>query len=473
MVGRSLDSAASRMAARCVDRFARDDTVVASKTNAPLVALGEIREHMAHSPVKRNDDHHQGDRPIMTTTIDTTTPTSTEPGYAGQTFLAGDEISIRRIEKADARFSMSWRASTFPISPAVTEEWITSDLSKGRESWYAIVRKADDRVVGSCVFHPHRVNTEVKVTIDPLFGEAAARWKAETIRLVLPWRVDETQAMSVSVTLDGDEVEAIAAAIDLGAREAARTPGLIRSPRTGEWVDQVCLVYLNRTWQDRLPVPTLGNLVRSGTGEPRPVPAKGIWEGAPSRGAILVGQRVYLKAVDTDDASEMARLGRIDPGAYPGGFRAVNNAENMAHRRLEDNTQRLRRDIGFAVRLRGDDRLIGEVAVLGVDYVNQTGETASWMFDPDFRGSGYGSEAKHLLLEYCFDILGLHAVQSRVSTENARSAAALRKQGYREAGVIPWVELDHGFLSGDIIFHLSAEEWRALPRAKAPERETA
>jgi RimJ/RimL family protein N-acetyltransferase len=86
------------------------------------------------------------------------------------------------------------------------------------------------------------------------------------------------------------------------------------------------------------------------------------------------------------------------------------------------------------------------------------------MYDPEFRGSGYGSEAKHLLLEYCFDILGLRVVQSRVSTENARSAAALRKQGYTESGVLPWVELDHGHLSGDVIFHLSAETWRALPR---------
>ncbi|MGB3330628.1 MAG: GNAT family protein, partial [Thermomicrobiales bacterium] len=136
-----------------------------------------------------------------------------------------------------------------------------------------------------------------------------------------------------------------------------------------------------------------------------------------------------------------------------------------------DNEQRLRHDVGFAVclvdRENDHNHVIGEVAILHVDYVNQHGETASWMFDPAYRGSGYGSEAKHLLLDYCFNTLGLRAVTSCVSTENARSAAALRKQGYREVGVRPWLELDHGFLSGDIIFHLTAEDWRALPRATA------
>ncbi|MGC4189744.1 MAG: GNAT family protein [Thermomicrobiales bacterium] len=403
----------------------------------------------------------------MTTTTPTTdtpsTPSSTEPGHAGQTFLVGEEIYIRRIEKNDAKGAMSWRDRIFPVSPSVTEEWIAKEMMKSGRDWYAVVRKSDDRVVGGFQFRGHRIHTDMRIAIDPLFGDAAGRWKAEVIRLVLPWRSEEQQRMSTVLTITGNETEALAAALAAGAWEAARAPKLIL--KDGEWVDLVTMVHLNAQWMAKLGDPRNQELVRSGTGEPRPVPTKGAWTGDPPKGAILAGQRVYLKAIDKEDTAEMARLNRIEPGAYPGSFRAVNNPENMANRRLEDTSKRLWTDIGFAVRLREDDRFIGEVAILGVDYVNQYGETASWMFDPAFRGSGYGSEAKHLLLEYCFDTLGLRAVQSRVSTDNPRSAAALRKQGYREAGVIPWVELDHGRFSGDVIFHLTAEEWRALPRA--------
>lgn len=397
---------------------------------------------------------------MTTTTIDPQTTLS----HVGQTILVGEEIYLRRIEKRDAAHAMSWRDSVYPISPSVAEAWIGE--TNNQRQWFAVVRKTDDRVVGSCVFYPHRVNTAIQVTIDPLFGDAARHWQAEAIRLVLPWRVDELQVMSVSVTLNGDETEAIAAALACGAQEVARSPKLIRSRvrPNGEWVDLVHLAYLNRTWQERLPVPTLETLVRTGSDEPRPVPKKSSFAGDPPPGAILVGQRVYLKAVDKDDAHEMARMSRIEPGAYPGSFRAINSLANHVYRRLEDNGQRLRRDIGFAVRLRETDQFIGEVAILGVDYVNRYGESASWMYDPAFRSNGYGSEAKHLLLEYSFETLGLRNVGSRVSTDNPRSAAALRKQGYVEAGVIPWVELDHGRMSGDIIFHLAAETWRNLPR---------
>ncbi|HWK79628.1 MAG TPA: GNAT family protein [Thermomicrobiales bacterium] len=397
------------------------------------------------------------------TTIPATTATTTEPGHAGQTFLVGEEIYVRRIEKADARYAMSWRDSIFPRSPSVTEEWITKEMMKSGRDWYAIVRKADDRPVGSLTLSGHGIHTFLRFHVDPLYGEAAGRWKAEAIRLVLPWRSDEQKKISQFLTLTGDETEAIAAALDAGAFEAARTPKLIL--KEGERVDLVRFAHLSPAWIAKLGDPRETNLVRTGTGDPRPVPARGTWDGDPPKGAILVGQRVYLKAVDKEDAAAMARFGRREIETDYGHFRAVNNAENMAHRRLEDNGQRFRYDVGFAVRLRENDHFIGEVAVLGVDYVSQWGETASWMYDPAFRGNGYGSEAKHLLLEYCFDVLGLRAVASSVSTDNPRSAAALRKQGYLEAGVIPWVEMDNGRFSGDVIFHLTAERWRSLPRA--------
>jgi RimJ/RimL family protein N-acetyltransferase len=69
-----------------------------------------------------------------------------------------------------------------------------------------------------------------------------------------------------------------------------------------------------------------------------------------------------------------------------------------------------------------------------------------------------------LLLEYAFERLGLHMVQSWVYFQNTRSAAALRKQGYREAGRINWLYPNKGTLDNFVLFDLLAEEWRAMPR---------
>ena len=47
---------------------------------------------------------------------------------------------------------------------------------------------------------------------------------------------------------------------------------------------------------------------------------------------------------------------------------------------------------------------------------------------------------------------------------NTRSAAALRKQGYREAGQINWLYSHQGGMDNMVVFDLLAEEWRAMPR---------
>jgi RimJ/RimL family protein N-acetyltransferase len=87
--------------------------------------------------------------------------------------------------------------------------------------------------------------------------------------------------------------------------------------------------------------------------------------------------------------------------------------------------------------------------------------------EPKYRGGGYGSEAKHLLLEYAFERLGLHMVRSFVTFRNTRSAAALRKQGYKEAGRLHWTFNLHGTYGNAVVFDLLAEEWRAMPRASS------
>ena len=86
---------------------------------------------------------------------------------------------------------------------------------------------------------------------------------------------------------------------------------------------------------------------------------------------------------------------------------------------------------------------------------------------PEFRSQGYGTEAKHLLLEYAFERLGLHMIFSWVSEFNTRSAAALLKQGYREAGYFAWAHPYQGNYLGGWYFDLLASEWRAA-RAAGP-----
>jgi RimJ/RimL family protein N-acetyltransferase len=128
----------------------------------------------------------------------------------------------------------------------------------------------------------------------------------------------------------------------------------------------------------------------------------------------------------------------------------------------EDESKEHLEYIFFSVCLRETDEFIGEVGLMQVDLVHRNAETASWFHRPDYRAQGYGSEAKHMLLEYAFDRLGLHMLESTVRFENTRSAAALRKQGYRDSGRICWTSNREGTFVNTATFDLLADEWRAL-----------
>ena len=111
--------------------------------------------------------------------------------------------------------------------------------------------------------------------------------------------------------------------------------------------------------------------------------------------------------------------------------------------------------------MRENGELIGENALYNLDWLARSAESGTWIYRPEFRSSGYGTEAKHLLLEYGFERLGLNMIWSWVKMLNTRSQAALRKQGYRDAGRLNWVNLGQGGFEDAAMFDILAAEWRA------------
>jgi RimJ/RimL family protein N-acetyltransferase len=77
----------------------------------------------------------------------------------------------------------------------------------------------------------------------------------------------------------------------------------------------------------------------------------------------------------------------------------------------------------------------------------------------EHRGKGYGTEAKHLLLEYAFDRVQLHVLYSWVWEPNTRSAAALMKQGYKPSGKLLRQDVKDGVYYGALMFDVKRDEW--------------
>lgn len=185
------------------------------------------------------------------------------------------------------------------------------------------------------------------------------------------------------------------------------------------------------------------------------------------RNPVMVGERVYLRPIESADAETMARdwNGETDLMMHRGRVPVSPIAfETMIAEMFPSPLGMPPAQISFGVCLRGEpepDRLIGLVNLEGIDWVSRTAETGSGINVPSLRGQGYGTEAKHLLLEYAFERLHLRVLMSHVWEPNTRSAAALMKQGYRFAGRITWDELRHGVFRDGLLFDVTREDWLA------------
>jgi RimJ/RimL family protein N-acetyltransferase len=109
-----------------------------------------------------------------------------------------------------------------------------------------------------------------------------------------------------------------------------------------------------------------------------------------------------------------------------------------------------------------EGELIGTMGLHRIDYQNGTATTGSVIFDERYRNQGYGTDAKMVLLDYVFNMLGLYLVESRVIGFNDRSAAYSQKCGYVVEARLRSRFYRFGQRHDEIILSVIRDEWLPL-----------
>lgn len=389
-----------------------------------------------------------------------------------QTFLVGASVYLRPFTHEDATWWPAWRQSLFPWTKEHAAEWLSEaiqPMGEGDEIWMLAARRSDDEPIGAVLvgkwdFRAANVSIQVRRALAE--EDRLAIW-AELVRLVIPWLHEERDQMVVWLSVPIPAHPVVAAALrDVGQRPVVglREFRYVAGKREHWWLYES----LHPAWVARLgdpyeapaPPPAVGQREPAPvTFRQRPVTLDELRGPFPAR-AAMVGPRVYLRGLEAEDADVISYWSRREQeSAHTNGRSLRSPIAHAAH--IQETTKPSPPEwIRFGICLREDDTLIGTCGVLDLNWVHRTGETESDIFDPSQRGGGLGTEAKHLLLDYCFDHLGLHAVNSYVWAFNPRSQAALGKQGYRRAGRMHWATIRHGAFQHDDLFDLLAEEWQ-------------
>ncbi len=121
----------------------------------------------------------------------------------------------------------------------------------------------------------------------------------------------------------------------------------------------------------------------------------------------------------------------------------------------------------LGVELTAEKRVIGDVILFFRSAEHRGGEVG-WVFNPDFGGHGYATEAAEALLRLAFDEFGLHRVVARVDGRNIASQRLCARLGMRREAHLISNEWFKGEWTDEIDFALLDAEWTARrPQAAA------
>ena len=166
-------------------------------------------------------------------------------------YLASDDLYIRAMVAADKEHAVAWFDSPFTINADRAETWLnTAHASADRPTslHFAIVRAADDAVIGGATLDTDYRKATLKLHLAPTLPDADA-WRAAALRILHPWLRDDLELMTFVLHIPADQPETIAAAEGLGMEQGVRFREGIARP--GHRVDELIYQALFAPWAVR------------------------------------------------------------------------------------------------------------------------------------------------------------------------------------------------------------------------------
>jgi RimJ/RimL family protein N-acetyltransferase len=175
---------------------------------------------------------------------------------------------------------------------------------------------------------------------------------------------------------------------------------------------------------------------------------------------LLEGQRVRLMPLDNSHFAELVKVGS-DPEIW----------QNMLIRGYDNDvllTQLksavLKRASGemypFTIIDKVSNKIIGSTSLMNLFPEHMKLEIGWTWYDPEYWGTGYNTECKLLLLNYCFEKLKVVRVQFQTSEQNVRSRAAIQKIGGKQEGILRKERRKpDGSYRNTVMFSITDDEW--------------
>ena len=187
------------------------------------------------------------------------------------------------------------------------------------------------------------------------------------------------------------------------------------------------------------------------------IPAASDWRaGLP----VLLGSVISLRELRIADApallaafgsAEVTRLISPPPPTLDGFEKFI----AWTHRQREAG-----QSLAFGITLRGSDTVVG---LFQVRALQPAFDVAEWGFalGAEHWGSGVFVDGAELVLDFVFDVLGVHRLEARAALKNGRGNGALQKLGATQEGILHRSFLRNGIYLDQALWTILADVRRA------------
>lgn len=152
----------------------------------------------------------------------------------------------------------------------------------------------------------------------------------------------------------------------------------------------------------------------------------------------LNSNRLKLKILNPSYAQTMLdyyvqnkeHLQEVEP-ARDNSFYTLDNQKNILLESYKQYLNGTSLDMGIFI----DEKLIGKIKLSNIVYGVFKSAFVGYSIDKEQQGKGYMKEALNLVLEYAFDVMGIHRIEASTLLDNEKSKSVLRKSGFEEVGI--------------------------------------
>lgn len=149
---------------------------------------------------------------------------------------------------------------------------------------------------------------------------------------------------------------------------------------------------------------------------------------------FLVGEKIYLRPVETEDAKFLAK-GENEPVVRESLFLAL--PISLANEQEKVEQYITSKDAVVLIIVEKEtNKPVGQTAFFRIDYISRAAVFYIAILEPAFWSKGFGSEATKLMVDYAFKTLNLNRIQLHVCAENKPAIKIYARVGFQKEGVL-------------------------------------